>query len=435
MSTLKILFSGAVIGGAIKIGGVVVSFCYLIVVSNAISSAEYGIFAACFSLAHIVGYFATVGQHTASLRFWPAFSEKYGNKIAWQSVKVSLNWILYGCISVFFLFFCLSILPPNITTFGENSVTYIFISVLAISIALAEYGVALFRAQGSLLTALIPKEILWKTCAALTIFFWSFDNANFIIGLSSFALLVVILPQFYYILKNLLKHRDKQNIVGVKKQMRRTTLGLWGGATIAPLSEHVTTVVVGIALGPISAGAFFAADRLARFISIALIGVGLLASPMMARNYYSGKINEVRHINLMSGLISFIVAIIGFLFYIFLGKYALSLFDVSYTAHYHTLLILAAGQIINAACGPNGALLNLAGKEKIYLYILCFWAIVAILLGYLLTHYIGMLGAALSNTFVVVGWNMTALYACSCYLKINIAKDCISSVIRCKNEN
>ena len=75
---------------------------------------------------------------------------------------------------------------------------------------------------------------------------------------------------------------------------------------------------------------------------------------------------------------------------------------------YPWLVILAIGQLTNAFAGPVMNILNMTGYEKSARNTMMVIVVLNILMNYVLIPYYGPLGAAISTTSTMVGWNVWA---------------------------
>ncbi len=88
-------------------------------------------------------------------------------------------------------------------------------------------------------------------------------------------------------------------------------VGPMGSSSVTPIIDYSTTIFVGLTLGPSAAGAYFAADRLAKLLNIALVGIEQIAAPMLARSYHAGRSDEVRVITAATSAMAFTAALAG----------------------------------------------------------------------------------------------------------------------------
>jgi len=405
---LKKLAGGAAMGAVMKFGGVGLAFLVLLVLARRMEAEAYGVFAAGFSLATIAGFAATLGQHTAVLRFWPSLDEAHGRRSAAAALRSSLKLTALGALAVFALLSLAGLIAPRLGLYGGSALTLVLTGLMAAAFALSETAVAAMRAQGAVGLALGPRELGWRVLAIAGAFALTAPlGGNQALALMAVALLVVTAPQILLLLREALASPRTPASAEDAAAMRGSMLAFWGGGVVGPLTGHVGTIIVAAALGPVAAGAYFAADRIAKLLSIALIGVNQIVGPMIARSWRGGRKDEVRLLVLAGSAIAFVVAGIGFLAYWLLGRFALSLFDPAYVEAWGVLMILSAGQLVNTICGPNNFLLKMTGHERIYFTSVSLWGIFAIVTIYLASSNFDILGAAAATTSTIIGMNLT----------------------------
>ena len=257
---LRKLLSGAAIGGGVKVAGMALAFVFFVVLARVMTPEQYGIFAAGFSLATILGFAATIGQHTAVLRFWPAMDEAHGPAVAAHAVRRGARLVAMGVLGVLALGAVMAIAGPEIEAFGGERWIFLAIGAMAAAFALSEYATGALRAKGSLLWALAPRDIAWRLvviAAALVIGAMAGGAALWLVaGL----LLAIVAAQAVTLFVDDMRYRSVHASLPAQAfaDMRHAQWGLWGNAIVEPVSQHAATVIVGVLLGPAAAGAFFA---------------------------------------------------------------------------------------------------------------------------------------------------------------------------------
>lgn len=422
-SLMRKLFTGAVTASLIKISSIGLSFVFLLVLSRSMNAYQFGIFASSFSAVLILGSCATFGQHTAVLRFWPSIEAVYGKKVALHTLRRGLALIGLGMGAVISIGCILSFIGVRLPIFGSDSRMWIIIGLFSAIFSLSEFSLSVLRAQGRVCWALMPKDILWRPIVILVIFGFGLPWSSFYILCVMTAILMLLsLSQLI-----LLCFSDKQLLLGkIRKKlpnkeylgMRHAQWGFWGSAIVGPLQQQASTIIIGIVLGPAQAGAFFAANRLAGLLQVVLIGSNQIASPMIAKAWKKKQFKELEFIATLIAVVSFAISFLGFLIFLLAGEFVLSLFDKSYQDAYWALIILAVGQLVNTACGPNGMMLLMAEKERVFLSIQFFSGALNLCLVPIGAALLGLIGAALAVAFGMVLWNLLTLIAVHSYLNV-----------------
>ncbi|WP_165767711.1 lipopolysaccharide biosynthesis protein [Marivivens niveibacter] len=204
--------------------------------------------------------------------------------------------------------------------------------------------------------------------------------------------------------------------------MKRAEWALCGGEISRQWLQQAATFVVAIMLGPVSAGAFFAAQRLSNLLSIGLIGTNQVSGPIIARSWHAGQFQRLQSVMTTVSVAALTFSLIGFGFYSVWGAWLLAQFDPAFSDAHIVLICLAFGQLVNAACGPNGHLLNLAGQEKATLFISIVAGIANILCTAIGITLYGLIGAAIGSTIATILWNVWCTTLCAKRLNIHLFK-------------
>ena len=407
---LRKLLTGAVIGGAIKVAGIGFAFLFFLVLARVMTPEQYGIFAAGFSLATILGFVATVGQHTAILRFWPSLDEAYGSDVAAHAILRGLKLTIMGAGMVVVGSTLIGFTQPHIAAFGADPWIYPAIGIMAAAFALAEYMAGALRAKGSLMLALGPRDVAWRIAVMLVALAIGTLSGVGAIAIAAVMLLIVMVPQGFALIKDLRSSLTAGGSLPSNElfSMQHAQWGLWGNAIAFPVINQATTIFIGLFISPSAAGSYFAADRLSKLLSVALIATNQVSGPIMSRHWRIRNIKEVLIILIASTGFATAIALIVFFIYFYFGQSVLSLFNPDFATAYSVLIILSLGQFINVICGPNTLFLNMTGNENILLRTMIAWGFLGVLLTIITAIYFDIFATAIASTISIAGWNIHA---------------------------
>ena len=400
------VFSGAAQGGLIKMGGTGLAFLFFMFLARLLSPEQYGIFAVGFSTAFILATFTSAGQQFSILRFWPAADELYGAAVAWITFTRGLK-LISVCCAIVMLAGCLATLfKLHIQTFGRDYWIFFAVAALSSAIAIEEYFSCSLRAQGHIVFALLPRDILWRIIVPIAVYLLGVTSGALAILVAFFLLSTVLIVQWLYLIRSRRNNIDEKKELPIElvHQMKSAKWGLWGISVANSVGQNVATIVIGVILGPVAGGAFFAASKLSGLMAMFLTAVNQVVGPLMSRSWHSGRFNEVWLIYLVSTFISFFGAAFVFVVFLLYGRELLGLFGESYSEAFNILIILSVGQLINTACGPNRALLMMAGFERPLFWLVCSTSLLLPLLLPFAASYFGEESVA-----VLVSLSMTAL--------------------------
>jgi O-antigen/teichoic acid export membrane protein len=401
-----------VVGGAIKAASVGLSFLFFLALAHAMTLEAFGTFSAAYSLAVGLSYLAMIGQHIAILRFWPAIEEKLGRDMAAHAVSRGLVLTGVGGLVTAAAVAAVGLTPGAATLFGGSRGDFAWTGLLVLAAAIAEFGASALRARGSLVFALAPRDIAWRLAVILLVQLFQPLSTETALAIVTLTLVAACIPQLVSLFAEIWRSHGLILPATERAAMRKATFGYWANTSISPVFDHSATVLVAAALGPAAAGAFFAADRLAKLLSLMLDGIEMIGGPMLARSFHAGRFGEVRVILGATSALALAGATVGAVGFIFFGQFALSLFNPAYADFVPVLLILAAGQVVNAVCGSNAIFLNMAGRERDLLAVRAVWGVISLVSVYFAAMVAGAVGAAIASSASLAGWNLTAVLVC-----------------------
>ncbi|MEW6119437.1 MAG: flippase [Pseudomonadota bacterium] len=175
------------------------------------------------------------------------------------------------------------------------------------------------------------------------------------------------------------------------------------------ISTRIDIVMLGAFSRADEVGGYAAASRVADIVVFGLAAANAVVAPIIARLHATGGREALRRIvrRVAQGIALFTlpVALILALF----GKPILGLFGEGFEDGYAVLLVLLAGQMINALAGPVGYLMAMTGHQVKAMKIVALSAASNIVLNGVLIPMHGAIGAAVATATSVMIWNMMML--------------------------
>ena len=167
------------------------------------------------------------------------------------------------------------------------------------------------------------------------------------------------------------------------------------------------TLMLGFYLTEDRVGVYRIVFKIATLITFAQFALNTVVAPMVSALHEKGTAldeltTKVARLNLITAGPIFVGIVI-------FGPWLIGMFGVSTaSAAYPWLVILAFGQLINAFAGPGLNILNMTGYEKSARNTMLVVVVLNVLLNLLFIPTLGPLGAAISTTATMVGWNVWA---------------------------
>lgn len=408
----------------IKVATAGLTYLTYVVLSRTMTESEYGHFAFGLALATVLAILAGMGQSTAVLRLWPQFRAKGENDhadavvAAGSAITIGASLVLAGLLCVLAVA-SIPFLPPR-----ETINHFIGAAFLILPMALAEYNSSVLRAQGSLWTALLPRDIVWRLALPAAVI------ALFSVGvvlsgpdaltLSAALLIGALILQTSVALKR--RYAILPRVAPVRAHWQRWgSLSNWLllGALIETFTLNADVILVGLMLDLESSGLYFNAFRTAGLMTLFTFAIELVIAPMVAEHYHSGAMRKAQAITALCAWAGFVFSLVIFALFLFFGEFILSLFGPGYAEGTLVLLLLAFGLLFDAVTGPSKIVMMMTGHERAYVAI--FGAIMGI--GFLVQIAVipiwGIVGAAAVN----MGARILAQIAIALWCRYRIGLD------------
>jgi len=175
--------------------------------------------------------------------------------------------------------------------------------------------------------------------------------------------------------------------------------GVWAA------NNYLTTLVVGTLDGPRPAGVYSVVEKGAELIVVLLVAANMPLAPAIARLNARGDRRGLEHVTERIASAALLVsAPIALAFIFFPGLY-LGLFGAGFESGATAMIILAAGQLVNAAAGPAGNVLIMTGHEGAAVKGIAAGLVANIVLGVLLVPPLGATGGAIAFASSLILWN------------------------------
>jgi O-antigen/teichoic acid export membrane protein len=410
----------------IKVATAGLTYLTYVVLARTMNPEQYGYFAFGLALATVLAIGAGMGQSTAILRLWPQLrgqGERAGAAagLAAGSAITILASLAIGALLCLFAFTIQPLVAP-----GQPATHFLGAALLILPMALSEYSSSALRAQGSLWTALLPRDIYWRLALPLIVLglyalgvILSGPDA---LTLSAVILLAMLGLQYVLAGQQGYSLRPSLSYAAIKSHWQR-----WGrlskwlllGALIETFTLNADIILVGLMLDLESSGLYFNAFRTAGLMTLFTFAIELVIAPMVAEHYHARDMRKAQAITTLCAWAGFAFSLVIFAIFLFFGDFVLSLFGPAYAGGALVLVLLAFGLLFDAATGPSKIVMMMTGHERAYVAI--FGVIMG--LGFLVQIVVipvwGVLGAAAAN----MGARIIAQIAIALWCRYRIGLD------------
>lgn len=408
----------------IKVATAGLTYLTYVALSRTMTPDEYGHFAFGLAIATVLAIAAGVGQPMAVLRLWPQETVAGQKQAAITALRSgSMLTILAGAVAGLGLAAIVFVTLQFITI--EDTASHFYgAAFLVLPMALAEYNSSALRAQGSLWTALVPRDILWRLAlpaAVLALFALGIVLSGPDALVLSAALLTGMLALQFW-------QAQRSGYVlapawgGVRAYWQR-----WGGisrwlmlgALIETAALNADVILVGLMLDLESSGVYFNAFRTAGLMTLFTFAIELVIAPMVAEHFHAGNLRQAQAITALCAWAGFLFSLAVFAAFVFQGELILSLFGPAYAEGTLVLVLLALGLLFDAATGPSKIVMMMTGHERAYVAIFGIIMGLGFLVQIAVIPTFGIVGAAAAN----MGARILAQLAIALWCRLRIGLD------------
>jgi O-antigen/teichoic acid export membrane protein len=400
--------SGAVF--AVQVAGAGLTYGLQVLLARLLGASGYGIYAAAIVWVGFGALLAGLGLPAAALRFLPEYAAAGDSARTRGFLRAATRGTLASAAAMALLLVAAIFVlhrRGSISDPADAVLAAVTVVPFAASILYSE----LARAAGRVVLAYAPTMIVRPALIALgSTAVWIATGA-----LSAPATLAASLAAGVAAAGGQWLACRRLYAAGISDGPALSELRTWAGVGISLLAAgaftivlmQVDVVIVGAVMGARAAGVYSAAAKTAMLALFAIMAVNGAAAPqysaLWARRDRAGLQRLVRrmaHLTLWPS-----VAITAGL--ALLAGPLLALFGPGFQAGRAALLILLAGQLVNASCGSVGYLLTLTGHHREATWALGASAVACVLLVLAGTEAWGIDGAALGTAVGSALWNLS----------------------------
>jgi O-antigen/teichoic acid export membrane protein len=189
----------------------------------------------------------------------------------------------------------------------------------------------------------------------------------------------------------------------------RASLPLLLLAGMQVLMKQTDTAMLGAIVGTDAAGLYFPVARMSELAAFGLLSANAIVAPLISELHTSGDRARLQRLLTLAAMGTSAVTVAAALGFWLLGEWVLGLFGAAFVQAYPALMILLAGQVVNALCGPVGFLMTMTGHQDRAAVVLVGGALLNVALNATLIPLYGLVGAATATAISVAFWNLWML--------------------------
>ena len=385
----------------IKVATAGLTYATYVILSRVMGATEYGYFAFGLSLATILAIGANFGQQTAILRYWPEEMVAGFPGKALQALRSGGALTLIAGVIVSLVLLGVSAVAGAVQS---GPVLHLYAAAaLILPLALAEYWSSVLRAQGSVWTALTPRDIVWRLALPLLVVGLYYTG----VGLSGWGALLLTAAVLalslglQYLVARARRYEIAAGTGGLKGYWAEHGKAGWSfflGTVLDSAALNVDIIFVGLLVAPAAAGVYFNAFRTAGLLTLFMFAITLVVAPMVAQHYHAGEMRKAQAITALCAWAGFLFSLVVFAGFLVFGDQVMSLFGGNNEQGALLLVILSIGLLFDAATGPSRIVMMMTGHERDYVRIFGAVIVAGMIVQIPVIMAYGAIGAAVVNT-------------------------------------
>ena len=169
-------------------------------------------------------------------------------------------------------------------------------------------------------------------------------------------------------------------------------------------------VISGVATNSAQIGVYHTAFKLSMFATIGLMAVKSIASPKFAELYKKNDLKILEKVTQQSTKLIFWTTLPLVIVFILFSEQLMLLFGEEFRIGVFSFIILSLGRVVVSFSGAAGNLLQMCGKQVIFMNVAIIGSLVNIVLNFSLIPLFGINGSAFATMISLVVFNLLLVY-------------------------
>lgn len=373
-------------------------------IARMLGPVEYGRFSFILSWCVLLAVFGKCGFETTYIRYIPIYRER--NDTAAIRKLIIFSALLCGTLSLFL----------SLTAFFTIINVGLVATILSLGIVLSLVATPLLDAYLKSHDIVLKSHVIQELIRPIALFifflvfyfYWQTDGHLHALAAYMAALFLTVLLLLFVCSKTYRTPAEKKEITS-KNHTRKEWLYhafpilMIGGMAI--IVTRIDVIMIGFYKTDTDVAIYSIAQRIAEFVSFALLAANAVLSPYLARSYETGAIDDIQQ-KIDRTMRPLAIATIAIsLFFVLSGSWILGVFGPVYKTAILALFILIIGQAFNALSGPANLVLSVTGHQRTALLISIVAVTVNIIGNMMLIPLYGINGAAFVSALSFILWN------------------------------
>ncbi len=378
------------------------SYVLVILLARGLGTEQYGIYAVGFSLVTLLGSLALFGLNRGTVRFIAMHYGEGDGARALGAFQAAIRFICLSSLVVGGLVILLARPLAHLLNIPSDYTQTLWLLACWIFVWAGLYELtAVIEAIKRLEYRTLIFDIGWPLARLVLTFLvlagggqiYAVITANIVAtGLTMIMMAITVYRLFYDPLRHVTAVSPLRPLLEFSLPVMLFNIVILSQSQI---EVYLLTVLQSVE----ASGIFSAAARTSILIVAFLEGLGVIFSPFVADLSHRGRMADLQALATTVTRWSFMIGLPAAILIILFREPLLLLFGTDFVLAAPALVILALGQLINAATGPVGIILTMSGQPRVNLANSILTLVLSVVLGMALIPHYGIVGAALGSSF------------------------------------
>jgi O-antigen/teichoic acid export membrane protein len=410
----------------IRLLGLGLIFLNQALLARLMGAKGYGNYTVIFTWLNFLTVFSMIGFDTSVLRFYPSLTAKqqWGKLKGFLRFTKRIIFLLSLISSAALLLFLIYSSNRYSISFSEALFWAVFLLPF---LAFINYSSAVLRALHKIKTSLLPFYLFIpiSVSVACAVYYRLHDD-QLKVDAAVLIYLCCAIAVCIFISGKLRKEVRQTPVREVQPEYERkkwfsVSVTLFTIAIITLVLKRVDILFISYNFGNTHAGIYAVATMISSIIPFGLSVVDYVFAPRISALFESRQQEKLQQMIGNTSRIILIITLPVTFITIFFGKFILQLFGTAFIASYLPLIILTAGQFVNACTGMVASMMMMTGNQKTFLLVYVFAGILDVTLNFILVPSLGMNGAAIASAVSLAALNFAMYFIVKKKLNIRVS--------------
>lgn len=380
-----------------KILGVAILFLFNFIVAKGFGAESYGEFTYVFTYISFIPIISVIGLDQGLIFFLPRLKEKdklreRSNIIGFAFISVIIIWSLIATLIISNS----SFLALNLMKSPAYEQLINVLMPMSLFIVLINLIYGIFRGLESVRYNIICENIIIPVSKIIVIipfiFLWKTPNAIIISFYISFIAGTV------YLFKKLLSYKNIINFKFTKGSIYKEIISFSFPIILTSILyffiSKISIFMIGYFLSSKEVGIYNIALQVGSISSFVLVAFNTIFAPTISSLYYKGEMDKLSY--MYKSITKWVVTVnlVVFSLILLFSNNIMHLFGTEYMLGAGALILIALGEVVNAATGSVGIINTMTGHPEYEIYIGVVVVLVNLFISYFLIPIWGISGAA-----------------------------------------